>query len=606
MTDTADTPQAPQWDLSPLYAGLDDPQFDADLAWLKDHYPAFSAAFQGRLQTRLGEALEAWERIQERLNRLFIYLHLRHAANLEDEAVKSRLYEANILTDGLGGEHATFFPIELAALSEEDCASQIAADPRCARLKPWIDKIRQQRPFMLSTEVEAALTKRATFGSDSWSAYYDEVESDLRFSLAEGPRTLEETLHRLAEEPDPDQRFAILTALNGGLGGSFARFSAQTLNMVIGGKGVEDRERGYAHAMDFRNRNNRLPDAMVTALHQAVEEEASPLGQRYYRLKARLMGLPQLRWSDRNALLPFADRTHIPFDEALEMVQGAFASFSPTLARLAEGVATGRAIDAHARPAKQSGAFNYSVVLPGGCSASYVLMNYQGSSRDVMTLAHELGHAVHGLLAGPAQGPLLASAPMAYAETASIFAEMTTFRFLRERLRQNGNPQALLALLMGRIEDFLNTVVRQIGFSCFEQQMHATNGRLSAPDLSRLWLENLIRFYGPEGEPFTYAETNHLWSYISHFHNPFYVYAYACGELLTQSLYAVQGNLGERFESHYLDLLRAGGSRDVTALLSPFGLDPTRSDFWKQGIRVSLGAMLAEAEALAESLQRSA
>ncbi|MBF0614292.1 MAG: M3 family oligoendopeptidase [Magnetococcales bacterium] len=591
------------WDLTPIYRELDDPAFQADLAWVESHFPAFAASFRGRLGERLGDALDAWERITEHLNRIYLYLHLRHAANLEDEEVKNRLHAVNQLLDRLHGEHATFFAIELAALPEEVCVRQIAIDARCHRLRPWIEEVRRQRPFLLSTEVEAALTRRATFGPGSWSAYYDEVEADLRFALPEGSATLEETLHRLRVEPDPDQRFAILVALNQGLGGAFARFSAQVLTMVVGGKRVEDQERGYQHPMEYRNRSNRLPASVVTALHQAVERVAAPLCQRYYRLKARLLGLSCLRWSDRNAKLPFADRTRIPYDEAVPLVCAAFASFSPTLAQLATRVVTVRAIDAQLRPAKQSGAFNYSVVVPEGQCHSYVLMNYQESNNDVMTLAHELGHAVHGLLAGATQGALLASAPMAYAETASIFAEMTTFRFLRARLSgEGGNRSALLALLMERIEDFINSVVRQIGFSAFEQEVHGHQGRLSAPEVSRIWQRSLHRYYGPEGEVFTYEATENLWCYISHFHNPFYVYAYACGELLTQSLYAVQGKMGSDFEARYLDLLRAGGSRDLQELLAPFGLDPGSESFWSEGIAVSLGAMLTEAEALADHM----
>jgi oligoendopeptidase F len=504
--------------------------------------------------------------------------------------------------DRLAGEHASFFTIELAALPDAVCQTYYETDDRCRRLRPWIEQVRLQRPFMLTTEVEAALNKRATFGASSWSTFYDEVETELRFALPDGPATLEQTLHQLNIHPDHEQRFQIMRTLNNGLGGSFARFSAQVLNMVAGSKRVEDQERGYAHPLAYRNRNNQLDDAIVTALHQAVESEATPLCQRYYQLKARLLGLPILRWSDRNAPLPFADRSRIPYAQGLQMVVAAFQRFSPQLAQLVNQLVQQRAIDVPARPAKQSGAFNYSVVVPGGRSFSYVLLNYQESSHDVMTLAHELGHAVHGLLAGEAQGALLASAPMAYAETASIFAEMTTFQFLRERLQQQDNPAALLALLTERIETFLNSVVRQIGFSFFEQAVHGHDGRLSAADLSHLWQESLCRFYGPQGETFQYEATEHLWSYISHFHNPFYVYAYACGELLTQSLYAVQPQMQERFEPCYRQLLQAGGAKDLLELLQPFQLDPGKPDFWSQGIRTTLLPLLVEAEALASRL----
>ncbi|WP_130470131.1 M3 family metallopeptidase [Candidatus Magnetaquicoccus inordinatus] len=595
----------PVWDLTPIYRDLEDPLLQEDLQWLRDHYPAFSAQFRGNLSQRLGDALEEWERFAERLNRIYFYLHLAHAAQLEDEEVKNRLHAVNVLVDSLSGEYTSFFTIELAALPDEICQQHYATDARCQRLRPWLEQVRLQRPFMLTSEVEAALGKRATFAASSWSSFYDEVEADLRFSLPDGPATLEQTLHQMNIHPDAEQRFQIMSTLNSGLAGPFARFSAQVLNMVVGSKRVEDKERGYPHPMAYRNRHNRLPDAVVEALHQAVVTEATPLCQRYYQLKARLLGLPLLRWSDRNAPLPFADRSRIPYAEGWQIVLNAFQHFSPELAQLVQDLAQRGAIDVPARPGKQSGAFNYSVVIPGGVTHSYLLLNYQESSRDVMTLAHELGHAVHGLLAGASQGALLASAPMAYAETASIFAEMTTFQFLRQRLQQQNNPAALLALLTERIETFLNSVIRQIGFSFFEQEVHNHEGRLSAQDLGRIWQNSLFRFYGAEGETFQYAATENLWCYISHFHNPFYVYAYACGELLTQSLYAAQETLGNQFEPLYRQLLRAGGAQDLPELLRPFHLDPCHADFWRQGIRNSLLPLLQEAEELAKTFAKT-
>jgi oligoendopeptidase F len=309
--------------------------------------------------------------------------------------------------------------------------------------------------------------------------------------------------------------------------------------------------------------------------------------------------------------MPFADTTVVPFDKAIETVLAAYGSFSPTLAGLVKDFAATHRIDAPITKGRRSGAYNYSIVLPGNHPTSFVFLNYLGSNNDVMTLAHELGHGVHGMLAGAAQGPLMAQAPIAFAETASVFGEMTTFNFLKKQLQEKNDTKALLALITGKIDANLNTVVRQIGFSNFERRLHgmdvnykawAEPKKLSAEELDAIWLETAKELYGADGEVFTYENTEHLWTYVSHFHRPFYVYGYAFGELLTQSLYAQQSRFGARFEPLYLDLLRSGSTKDVVQLLAPFELDPTKKDFWGNGIRVSLEAMVQEAEALAVRL----
>jgi oligoendopeptidase F len=292
-------------------------------------------------------------------------------------------------------------------------------------------------------------------------------------------------------------------------------------------------------------------------------------------------------------------------------VLAAYRSFSPTLAGLIEKTVADKRIDAPARIGKRGGAFNSSCVLPGGTPVSFTFLNYLGANRDVMTLAHELGHGVHGLLAGEAQGPLLQHAPIALCETASVFGEMTTFNYLKADLERKGDRTAMLALIMDKMDDMLNTVVRQIGFSNFERRLHGWDAvartwgpasKRSVEELDALWLETAQELYGKPGEVFTYENAEHLWAYISHFHRPFYVYGYAFGELLTQSLYAARPKLGERFEPLYLDMLRAGGSKDAVELLRPFGLDPTDPAFWEAGIAVSLGATISEAESLADEL----
>ena len=289
----------------------------------------------------------------------------------------------------------------------------------------------------------------------------------------------------------------------------------------------------------------------------------------------------------------------------------AYGSFSATLAGIVKSFFADRRIDAPVFKEKRHGAFNSSHVLPGGRPVSFTLLNYLGSNKDVMTLAHELGHGVHGILAGEAQGPLMFHAPIAYCETASVFGEMTTFTFLKDRLHRLGDKKSLLALIMEKLDSTINTVVRQIGFSNFERRLHGMDETYSkwsevrkrfAEELAEIWHQTTKELYGDEGEVFTYENTDRLWAYIPHFHSPFYVYGYAFGELLTQSLYAQRERLGARFEPLYLDLLRSGATKNVGELLAPFGLDARSEAFWKDGINASLGALIEEAEQLSREM----
>ncbi len=480
-----------------------------------------------------------------------------------------------------------------------------------AKHRPWIEHVRLFKPHFLTEAVESALTKRSPFDSSSLAEFFDEAESDLEFSFRGVTKNLTELVHLLTESKDAEERAEAMKCLNKGLSGPFAKYAAQTLYMVAGLKAVEDKERGYAHPMDVRNKSNRIPDSVVDVLHSSVSALGGSLARRYYKLKARHLGLSVLRWSDRNAPMPFADTTVIPFPEAEDIVTTSYESFSPTLATIVRSFFAERRIDAPVAKEKRNGAFNSSQVLPGGKPVSFTLMNYLGSNTDVMTLAHELGHGVHGILAGEAQGPLMFHAPIAYCETASVFGEMTTFTFLKDRLGRSGDKKSLLALIMGKIDKTINTVVRQIGFSNFERRLHGMDDsyttwtaptKRSVEELNALWLRTAQELYGPEGEIFTYGDCDHLWAYIPHFHSPFYVYGYAFGELLTQSLFAQRRRLGARFEPLYLELLRSGSTKNVVELLAPFDLDARDQAFWKEGIAGSLGALIEEAEQMSRAL----
>ncbi len=594
------------WDLSFLYSGADDPRLEADIALWCERAKAFYDAHKGKLATTLGQAITDSAELSMLSNKLMVYLYLRQSVNTGDAAVKAKISDAEKRMSAGEADWMTFFDHELVALDDATIASLAETDSVVKKHLSWIAHTRVFKPHLLKEEVEGALTKRSPFGPGSWADFFDEFEADLRFAWDGEQKTLTEMLHVLTDDRDPAVRAKALKTINDGFAGHFAKYSAQTLHMIAGSKEVEDRERGYKHPMDARNKSSRIPDAVVETLHATVTDVAGPLARRYYRLKAKLLGMETLKWSDRNAPMPFADATTVTWDAAVSTVLAAYQSFSPTLAGLIRDTIAAKRIDAPAQQGKRGGAFNYSICVPGGTPVSFTFLNFLGSNGDVMTLAHELGHGVHGLLAGETQGELMMHAPTAYAETASVFGEMTTFNHLKDGLAKKGDDQALLALIMDKMDDIMNTVVRQIGFSNFERRLHGARKRLSVEDLDALWLETVHALYGKPGEVFTYEDANHLWAYISHFHRPFYVYGYAFGELLTQSLYAQRARLGGRFEPLYLDLLRSGSTKDVVALLKPFDLDPTDPDFWAAGVRVSIGRLIDEAEALAKKMGKIA
>jgi oligoendopeptidase F len=600
-----------RWDLSVLYSEITDPRLDSDLADFSERAQRFELTHKSHLAERLGEALREYSEIDMITGKIGSYLFLREATDLANDAIKAKRAQFQRDMSAIHGEYLTFFELELAELSAERIAFFYETDPFVAKHRPWIEHLRLFKSHFLAEPVESALTKRSPFGSSAWAEFFDEAEADLIFKFRGADKNLTELLHVLTESKDPEERAEVMKTINEGFAGPFAKFSAQTLYVVAGAKAVEDKERGYAHPMDFRNKVSQIPDSVVNVLHDSVTIVGGELTRRYYKLKAKHLGISVMRWSDRNAPMPFADTSFIPFEEGKEIVTAAYAGFSPKLAEIVKDSFTSHRIDAPATREKRHGAFNSSHVLPGGQPISFTLLNYLGSNRDVMTLAHELGHGVHGILAGEAQGPLMFHAPIAYCETASVFGEMTTFNYLKDRLTHLGDKKSLLALIMSKMDSTINTVVRQIGFSNFERRLHgmdadyknwAPPSRLSAEQLDAIWLKTAQELYGPQGDIFTYENTNHLWAYISHFHSPFYVYGYAFGELLTQSLYAQQERLGAKFEPLYLDLLRSGATKDVVELLKPFGLDPMNATFWAEGIRGSLGGLLEEAEELSREM----
>ena len=588
---SVNTGDLPTWNLDDLYTGVDDAALQRDLDGAAADSKAFAERYKGRLAeltgAELGAAIAAYEALVEPLYRAGSFAQLRFAELATDpergrflQMVQERLTE--ISTETL------FFALEINRLDDDVLAAQMA-DPAAARYAPWVRDVRVFRAHQLSDEAEKLLLEKSVTGRSAWTRLFDETMASLRFDVDGEDLSLSDVQNRMSD-PSEAKRRSAAKALGATLSRNMRLFSLIT-NTLAKDKAVEDGWRNYPRPVSERNLGNHVEDEVVDALATAVRGAYPDLSHRYYRMKARWMGKEVMDYWDRNAPLPGDDDRRYTWDQARDIVLSAYAGFSPTVADIARRFFDERWIDAPPRAGKDSGAFCHPTVTS---VHPYVLTNFHGKARDVMTLAHELGHGVHQMLAAE-QGPLLSDTPLTLAETASVFGEMLTFRSL---LAGESDPGRRRILLAGKVEDMLNTVVRQIAFYEFESRVHDARrkGELSAEQLAEIWMgvqtESL-------GSAFRYDDEYAVyWAYIPHFiHSPFYVYAYAFGDCLVNSLYQVFAEGHPGFQDKYLDMLRAGGTLWHKELLAPFGLDASEPTFWNRGLGVVRG-LIDELEAM--------
>jgi oligoendopeptidase F len=573
----------PEWDLSDLYPGRDSDALARDLTRLADDAEAFRERYQGRLGDLSGAALaaaiETYERLQEQSGRIISYASLVHAGDLADPEI-GRFFQTMQERINAVSTILLFFTLELNRIEDADLAAK-ETDPALAHYGPWLRDTRAFRPHQLSDEIEKLLHEKYVAGRAAWTRLFDETIADLRFPIGGKKLTEAEALDLLSDRDPAIRREAALVI--GDVLGKNARTFALITNTLAKDKEIEDRWRRFARPISSRNLANFVEDDVVDALIAAVRNSYPRLAHRYYKLKAGWFGVEALPFWDRNAPLPEDEDHQIPWHEAEETVLSAYGAFSSELALIGGRFFAGRWIDAPARPGKASGAFAHPTVPS---AHPYLLLNYQGRVRDVMTLAHELGHGVHQVLAA-GQGYLMADTPLTLAETASVFGEMLTFRAL---LARETDPKRRKIMLAAKVEDMLNTVVRQIAFATFELAVHdeRREAELTPDRLGEIWLTVQRESLGPAlslDEPYRY-----YWTYIPHFiHTPFYVYAYAFGDCLVNSLYAVYQDAHQGFAEKYLELLRAGGTLRHRELLAPFGLDAAEPSFWSKGLSVIAG-----------------
>lgn len=586
----------PRWNLADLYASIDSPEIASDIERSAARAKAFNERWRGRLAEEaekpgggeLGAAIAEFEEIEEVLGRLVSYAGLVYSGDTADPA-NAKFYgdiqgQVTDISSAL-----LFFGLELNRVDDAAMDRAMAENPVLGRYRPWIVDLRQDKPYQLEDRVEELFHEKSVTGHGAWNRLFDETMTSLRFEVDGRSLALEETLN-LLQDADREVRGKGAEALAKVFGENVRTFALVT-NTLAKDKEISDRWRGFADVADSRHLANRVEREVVDALATAVSESYETISHRYYKLKARWLGLDALEFYDRNAPLPGASRRTIPWSEARETVISAYRGFDPDMAEIADRFFEHRWIDAGVRPGKAPGAFSHPTVPS---AHPYVLMNYLGKPRDVMTLAHELGHGVHQVLAGP-QGALMASTPLTLAETASVFGEMLTFRSLLEKAGDKAERRTLLA---SKVEDMINTVIRQIAFYLFEREIHTERrkGELTAERIGQIWVEVQSRSLGPAVRLGPGYET--LWTYVPHFiHSPFYVYAYAFGDCLVNSLYSVYEQADQGFQEKYFAMLRAGGTKHHSELLKPFGLDASDPAFWQRGLSMISG-FIDELEAM--------
>ena len=582
----------PEWDLSDLYASEDAAELQADLTWLKQSCIDFSNDYEGKLAQlnadEMLKAVERYEAIDIIAGRIMSFAGLRYYQLTTDpERAKFMSDMQDKLT-----EHTTklvFYGLEFNRLDEEALSKLLSQNTALARYKPVFDRMRAMKPYQLSDEMERFLHDQSVIGATAWNRLFDETIASLVFTIDGEDLPLEAATNKLSEQ-DRDTREAAAREIARVLRENTSLF-ARVHNTLAKDKEIEDRWRKMPTPQTGRHLSNHVEAEVVEALRNAVVAAYPKLSHRYYALKAKWLGLETMQIWDRNAPLPIEDDKLVDWTAAQEMVLSAYAEFSPEMAEIAKQFFTKSWIDAAVKPGKAPGAFAHPTVTT---VHPYVMLNYLGKPDDVMTLAHELGHGVHQVLAAQ-QGELLSSTPLTLAETASVFGEMLTFRKL---LAAAKTPQERKVLLAGKVESMINTVVRQIAFYDFECKLHAARaeGELTPDQINAIWMSVQGESLGPVFEFMDGYET--FWSYIPHFvHSPFYVYAYAFGDGLVNALYAVYEEGDTEFQAKYFDMLRAGGSKHHTELLAPFGLDASDPKFWNKGLSM-ISAMIDELEAM--------
>lgn len=580
---TLDINELPRWDLTDFYDSSDAKELQHDIETLEDMVRHLGY-LEGKIATidgdKLAIAIKKYEEIEELAGKIGSFAFLTYVTDMPSYG---DFFQNISETLNRISSDTLFFTLEINDISDGKLAELQLASRDLQHYAPWLRDIRSFKPYQLNQELEKLLHEKSISSRNAWSRLFDETMADLRFDFKGEELTCAEVMHKLSSH-DADERKLAAKSVGNTLNNNINIFCYIT-NILAKDKSIDDAWRKFESPISSRNVNNLIEDDVVDALITTVKKNYSATAHRYYAYKAKLFGKDALDYWDRNAPLPMESDEHILWDEAVEIVLDAYKSFSPKLADLGASFFANSWIDVPPAAGKDSGAFAHPTVPS---VHPYLMLNYQGKIRDVMTLAHELGHGVHQLLAAK-QGALMADTPLTLAETASVFGEQLVFRAL---LNRETDPQKRKIILANKIEDMLNTVVRQIAFCEFETLVHDArkHGELSADALGDIWMSVQQDSLGDA--IIFHEEYRNYWSYIPHFiHSPFYVYAYAFGDCLVNSLYARYKDGMENFEEHYFTMLEAGGTLHHKDLLAPFNLDASNPDFWQKGLDIIIELM---------------
>ena len=584
----------PEWNLDDLYSSENDKNLTIDLKWLDKECTKFENDFKNKLSKLSAQnflkCILRYEKIQNISGRIMSFAGLKYYQSTTDPK------RAKFLADmqdkiTVSSSKLVFFSLEINNIDNKKINSLLKGDVQLSRFKPIFDSLRKMKNHQLSTELEAFLHDQSVVGTSAWNRLFDETIAGLKFTINNEELNIESTLNLLS---DNDRKTRELGAKEVArvLGKNINIFSRIT-NTLAKEKEIEDRWRKMPSPQFGRHLSNDVEPEVVEALRNAVVSAYPETSHRYYKLKAKWMGLKKMEIWDRNAPLPNQDNQIVNWADAQKTVLDAYRDFSPKMAKIAEPFFHKGWIDAEVKAGKAPGAFAHPTVTN---VHPYIMLNYLGKPRDVMTLAHELGHGVHQVLAAK-QGELLSSTPLTLAETASVFGEMLTFNKILGNADSNAERKVLLA---GKVEDMINTVIRQIAFYDFECKLHEARsiGELTPSQINEIWMSVQVESLGPCFNFMEGYET--FWAYVPHFiHSPFYVYAYAFGDGLVNALYSVYEEGLPNFDLKYFEMLKAGGSKHHSELLKPFGLDASDPKFWNKGLSV-ISKMIDELEMMEE------
>ncbi len=579
----------PGWDLSDFYTGIQDPAIKRDIAKAEKAAESFAKAYDGKVAKlsgdQLAEAIRAYEKLEDVLGKLSSYAQLLYAEDMTNPA-HAQFYQNIVETVTRISAVTLFFALAINKIADKALKDKLAASSKLSHDAPWLRDVRSYKPYQLKDEMEQLLLQKSVTGHAAWSRLFDETIAQMRFSIDKKQVGSAEALDMLSSRK-PKEREQAAKVLGKEFGKQAHVFTLIT-NTLAKDKSIEDDLRGFKQPISSRNVSNQVEDEVVEALIETVKANYKTLSHRYYKLKAGWLGGKKLAYWDRNAPLPSGDDKTYGWPEAKQIVLESYTAFSPEIAKIGTTFFDKNWIDVPVRPGKSPGAFAHPTVPS---VHPYLLLNFQGKTRDVMTLAHELGHGVHQVLSAK-QGALMADTPLTLAETASVFGEQLVFQEILRREKKKDRRHTLIA---GKVEDMLNTVVRQVAFCEFERRVHDARkqGELTTDEIGAIWMGVQKESLGPA---LTFGkEYSYYWTYIPHFiHSAFYVYAYAFGDCLVNALYAeyqkqAAAGKARSFEKKYIDMLKAGGTLHHKELLAPFGIDISQPSFWQQGLDIISG-----------------